>query len=294
VEYPTGVEWMTDLSGAAWIEDGLAEWKVSESFPVGTVVPEGFEAYARVFHPVRPNSVHPLRWSAFADERGKVAHPAMEFESLIETVDWQRPPWDELAPEWGCTPEAECRALAEVLDAFTWTPDACWFALWDGYSLGFWPEDREVVRWPTRADRRAIYSQETLEREADRARELERIPTFGTLRGRRLDGSLSEPARTYYLLRGRLEAVLGFHFGGGRSPVRWRSPNLWWPDDHAWCVGCEVDGFTSFVGGTDQAITAVVGSPHLEAMRLDGDLRFRLGVDEINGPPPDLPVDPTG
>jgi len=48
MEYPAGVEWMTDLSAATWIEGRLAEWKDPLPIPVGTILPEGFEAYARV------------------------------------------------------------------------------------------------------------------------------------------------------------------------------------------------------------------------------------------------------
>ena len=79
VDHPTGVELMTDLSAAAWIEEGLAEWPDPFIFPVGCAIPEGFTAYARMFHPIRRHADEEevrQRWADFAAERGKVAHAA--------------------------------------------------------------------------------------------------------------------------------------------------------------------------------------------------------------------------
>jgi hypothetical protein len=50
------------------------------------------------------------------------------------------------------------------------------------------------------------------------------------------------PGREYLLLRGSLSSLelLGAKGGNG--------PNLWWPDDHAWCVATEIDLDSFLVG----------------------------------------------
>jgi len=61
-----------------------------------------------------------------------------------------------------------------------------------------------------------------------------------------------------------------------------QSPNLWWPDDHAWIVVTEIDYAWSYVGGSQDLIDSVVSDELLEAMpvRLD-DSPFWTG-DTVN------------
>ena len=54
-------------------------------------------------------------------------------------------------------------------------------------------------------------------------------------------------------------------------------------------MATEVDGFTSFVGGTEPAIDAVVQATGIEALRIDPAQRFDIGSDSLNGLPPDFP-----
>jgi hypothetical protein len=43
------------------------------------------------------------------------------------------------------------------------------------------------------------------------------------------------------------------------------SPNLWWPDDRAWCVATEIDLAWTYVGGSAALISDVLANPRLEA-----------------------------
>jgi hypothetical protein len=45
-----------------------------------------------------------------------------------------------------------------------------------------------------------------------------------------------------------------------------QSPSMWWPADRAWFVATEVDGFSTYAGGSQAAIAAVLASPELEAV----------------------------
>jgi hypothetical protein len=46
------------------------------------------------------------------------------------------------------------------------------------------------------------------------------------------------------------------------------SPNLWWPSDHAWCVGTEIDLDSTYVGGSKPFIDAILQSQELEAFEV--------------------------
>ena len=41
---------------------------------------------------------------------------------------------------------------------------------------------------------------------------------------------------------------------------------MWWPADRAWFIATEVDGFSSYVGGSQAAIDDVLAAPALEAI----------------------------
>ena len=49
------VEWLTDIHEAEWIAPRLHPFLTD----VGSVIPVGYEAYARIFHPVRSSGRRP-------------------------------------------------------------------------------------------------------------------------------------------------------------------------------------------------------------------------------------------
>lgn len=51
-------------------------------------------------------------------------------------------------------------------------------------------------------------------------------------------------------------------------------PNLWWPDSRAWFVSTEIYASSTYVGGPDVLIAALVASPGPNASRtrVDADL----------------------
>ena len=70
------------------------------------------------------------------------------------------------------------------------------------------------------------------------------------------------PGRAHVLYRGPLEAATSFHWGW-----LWRSPNLWWPDDRAWCVATEIDLPETYVGGSQACIERILADDQLEAIQ---------------------------
>lgn len=74
--------------------------------------------------------------------------------------------------------------------------------------------------------------------------------------------------RHYLVVRGPLDALPTWY--------RWRiaGRNYWWPDDRAWIVVTEIDGFTTYVGASHSCVERVVASPLLEALPAGLNDRF--------------------
>jgi hypothetical protein len=163
---------------------------------------------------------------------------------------------DELAPLEGALPRRLCGILAPTLAPFTRSPAECWFCLWEGNGA-FWsgahsaldvPGDPSLAARIHRADARA---------QDEYLREMPKVATY---------------ARDYFLLRGPLEAMCAFEIDGWYD-----TPNLCWPDDRAWLLETEVDGYSTYVGGSDAAIDAVLAHPELETVEVFPDTRMDVG-----------------
>jgi hypothetical protein len=49
----------------------------------------------------------------------------------------------------------------------------------------------------------------------------------------------------------------------------WQSPNLWWPDDHAWCVATEIDLKSTYVSCDEACAAEILARAELEALTID-------------------------
>lgn len=86
---------------------------------------------------------------------------------------------------------------------------------------------------------------------------------FGGLRIPRGGVGFSVPQRDLLLLHGRVDDV-----PTTLSVVDWsyQSPNLWWPDDKAWCVATEIDFNWTYVGGSHACVQQILNDSGLEAL----------------------------
>jgi hypothetical protein len=224
-----------------------AEWIVKRLHPfaqdVGSVIPEGYEAYVRVFHPayrcgLDGNRV-PVRWQEIASANGRIVHPEMQFPGITGSAgphyDSQPGVWND-QPEEGSMPKEVAIRLAAILKAYTGKPKSCWFAVWEGFGILKLPRDAS---------------------------------------------KFSIPGRDLFLLSGPLEAVTESLYVGASvdeaSVMCWpddpsveevteapdlgewwyQSPNLWWPKDRAWCVATEIDFESTYVGGSAACVQAI-------------------------------------
>ena len=91
------------------------------------------------------------------------------------------------------------------------------------------------------------------------------------------------PGRSYLLFCGPIDAVKSFITG--REPPFWRnSPNIWWPEDRAWCVATDIDLVDTYVAGSVECIEGLLGSPELEALPTTREAPVGMDKDTINVP----------
>jgi hypothetical protein len=92
------------------------------------------------------------------------------------------------------------------------------------------------------------------------------------------------PGREYHLLRGTVDALTA---NVDLAPFE-QTPNLWWPDDHAWCVATEIDLNTTYIGCDRACCDRVIALPGVEALPIDP----ASGIDFASDLP-NSPVEPT-
>ncbi len=74
------------------------------------------------------------------------------------------------------------------------------------------------------------------------------------------------PGRNYALFVGPLAALPSL-----MAAQDDHSPNLWWPDDRAWCVATEIDLAWTYVGGPAALISDALANPRIEAQPASPD-----------------------
>ncbi|WP_283137469.1 hypothetical protein [Rhizohabitans arisaemae] len=230
-----GYELAADAGPARWVADRIGEFAKN----VTSVLPGGFEAYARVFHPAGLGG-RAVTWREVAQANGRTAHPAMQWPSITGAErfaygDVQPGIWDT-PPEEGALPPDLAKALGGVLVRFTATPDVAWYAVWEGHG-GFEP--------PSQAPRFEI------------------------------------PHREMFLLKGRAGTIAEAPPLAGFTAT----PNLWWPDDRAWCVATEIDFNTTYVGGSADAVAELLAVPGLEVAAVDPATGITFDSDTVNPRP---------
>jgi hypothetical protein len=61
-----------------------------------------------------------------------------------------------------------------------------------------------------------------------------------------------------------------------------QSPNLFWPEDHAWCVASEVDLSCTLVAGSELLAETLMADPRLETWRVEPDDPITFDSDHVN------------
>jgi hypothetical protein len=247
---------------ADWIGPRLHPFK---AYDVGMVIPTGFDAYARILHPAGGEGItRDVRWSELARWSHKTIHPEVQFVPITEPAPgfgtgqqpWRYPPME------GTLEAKQVEVLVALLAKHTATPEACWFCLWEGYGYlhagGMAPQTAVFVRGPRPLAWFRLWAAR---------RRLWRIKPR-----RPSSPRVNLPNRGYLLFAGPVQDAAGWEDG----------PNLWWPDDRAWCVASEIDFGYSYVGGSNELIKEVLTHPALEAVPADLGDGIRYDSDKLN------------
>ncbi len=76
------------------------------------------------------------------------------------------------------------------------------------------------------------------------------------------------PYRSYHLFGGPLQDATQLGYWVNADCLHPQSPNLMWPNDHAWCLATEIDFDTTLVGGSQDLVADITASPRLEALAI--------------------------
>lgn len=200
------VRLLEDVSPADWLGNSLTG-------PPGTVhgtVPAGYEAYARVLHPVEMHDGEndPVTWAHVGAVTGRRVHPTVQWHRLIGDDDpftHGTALWPAGRPEQGNLVLPALRTLCDVLTEHTGTPGDCYFALWVG--------------WGQLSGGRTVLTLDG-----------HRAPSPPLLDPRERAGpTVRLPGREYHLLRGPLEAMTELVRYDGPGVWWTQSPSLFWP-----------------------------------------------------------------
>jgi hypothetical protein len=270
-----GLRPVTGASVGAWILPRLRGF----GGRVDQVVPDGFEAYARLLHPAADEDGAPVTWAEVCRRQGRTAHALMQWQSIAGVTDhlervgrWPRKSWvSERTSQWpGHEPE-EGRAPADllsealqVLSQFTADSDHCFHAVWEGWG---WLHENAQVRLHTTDQRGTAPS----------------VPVSHPLPAELLEGArLQHPGRDYLLFEGPLLAALRIGPQEGADSFSLQSPNLLWPADQSWCLATEVDFDSTLIAGTRELIDALLRVPGLEAWAVEATDDLTVDGDLIN------------
>ena len=211
-----------------------ADWVVASVGPfgsgVGGILPHRFESYARIIHPAASKDTGAVRWAEVAAWSGGTLHARVQFDALARPRNGggRGPAPWDEEPESGRLAPEPLSRLCQMLAGHTQAAQRCWFCLWEGYA------------WVPRAVPREI-----------------------------VDGSrVRLPQRGYILFEGPLDAASEM---GDRPTDDWfipQSPNLFWPEDRAWCVATEIDLDSTYVGGSARLVRDLVSEASLESFEV--------------------------
>lgn len=260
-----GLEPVADVSAGDWIAERLR----GPVGTVGSVVPRGFAAYARVLHPVELHDGRPpLTWAQVCQLTGRIPHALMQWDAITRSspeaaVTGSSGVWDDGGVRVGSLAPPTLRALIGVLAPVTGEQD-CLHALWEGWGwvdghgvqVSFASDDGRVA--PATAPAPGV------------------PPEVLALPRLRL------PFRDYLLFCGSLQAApnMGWHVSA--SWFQPQSPSLFWPANHSWCVGTEIDFDSTLVGGSADLIRAVLTAPGLDAWPVEPDDSLTAFADLLN------------
>jgi hypothetical protein len=302
----TTMPWVPDPACGDWVRAGL-DLEGDGRWTIHTFVPRGFEAYARVLHPLRREvDGADVRWSQVAAAFGTPLRPTADLDRLCGrpwsgNEDVVTPQGEALeAPVEGLVPADVLAAVAERLARHTSTPDRGVVGVWEGIgglvsSAGrasfvarspvWWLRWLVVPVWKLIRTVRRVAVELRHRRRARGTVEYGPAPPdpdapapgTGVLAVDAAAGPRLElPFRSHILFAAGIERFTG---PGWIDDAPWlddldrrtsypRTPAIFWPEDRAWVAANDVDDAWTLVGGSRALVDSLVADPALEAIEL--------------------------
>lgn len=256
----------------AWIKPRLR----GDFGAVTLQVPEGFEAYARVFHPAFDRERHPASWAEVAALCGTTPHREMQWHSILGLGnadelrgsyypnDGSGVKWMGSDPPIGTMSIETLDALCEVLSNYSADVTRCFFGL---CTIHGWLDFLSAEKLPS-----------LLELPYDR----NHIVLTGPL------SAVDQIVDNWFTDASIQIGSAGEHNQDLPAPqdpsqfLQREAPNLIWPADESWFVVTDVDFDSTLVGGNAALIDAIVKSPNLEALHVRPTDSLADNADKVN------------
>ena len=201
-------------------------------------VPTGFDAYARILHPVRDENGQPLiRWADVSRWSGVALEPSVQWHhvALPAVTPSVEPPWNGHGPRVGSLSRSDTVELVRRLDP--WTSGGCSFGVWEGYGSDLTVDGPIFEDVPRRSDEMTV---------------------------------LELQWRSYAMFEGPVMGATCF------MTSRFQSPNLWWSEDRSWFIASEIDLPWTYVAGPRRLIDELLADSEIEALESSPDERLDL------------------
>ncbi len=233
------MQWSDEVSEADWWIDRLQAFS---DHVVGSMVPDGFDAITRVFHPIYLDSdtdVATGTWADRAEVNGRVAHAEMQLGAIS--------------------------TAAGVDDKQLSSPDASM-----NLPMELALSIKRVIRRETSDWERCWFGHSAIRGEVNDA-----VPENVRAAGKRsrpyflMNGSLAD-----------LEIAAGM--SAGDSWWGGDVPELWWPQDRSWFLVREIDFCWTYIAGNVQLIEAIEADHAIETFRSGYEHKGTFDADRIN------------
>ncbi|NJC21057.1 hypothetical protein BJ994_000133 [Arthrobacter pigmenti] len=295
------MEWIPDVERGAWLKERL-NWSSND---MHAVVPRGFQAYARIFHPAsrdrpaetktwhgyEPGNVmdfetETVTWQQTADAFGTEMHALAQFHRLVRTAELYSSQeldpagWRYTCPRLGNLDVGILAAVAAHLAEHTSTPDDGAAAVWGGWG-GLTTGASCAVLTATENDDGTLNATQSPQGSDE--------PGTGILpRAVATGPELELPQREYYLFDA---GATDFAYADWPSKAPWishtwdpQSPSIIWPEDHAWVLVSEIDFDSTIVAGSLELVSALCRDPDIEALIISEGADLTWDADVVNRP----------
>lgn len=286
-----------DVERGAWLRARAGAWAT-----VGGVAGTGFEAYARILHPVQawrtdptitdewgsPLIVEDTRWgwAEVARRNARTMHPLVQWFSLTDREERREWPdgWAVGQAEEGRLPAELLAALTGPLARNTRTPELLTAAFWIGWGELHDGAHMTLVLMAEGGDPEAV-ARERARVEAELREERRRAIAPAVREAIDRGPFFDWPGREMLLCSTSL-GELADPTWPAHAGVAGLTPQLLWPADRRWVVASEIDWDSTIVAGSRALIDEVLADEAFESYEVDEASDLTWDGDTINPRPP--------